>query len=147
MCRGVTNILNIVPQNRPTILIIGVFTLKTDTTYLPAFWVLFREIRYSDWWVFIQWRISGGGVHGGICPTPSRRLCPALAPTSQKKKMTKISHFRQNLGFWPPWESHDAPPQKKKFWCRHFFHQRWMSPNYVNWVYLEQIMVKSTQFE
>ena len=27
------------------------------------------------------------------------------------------------------------------------FLQRWKSPNYMNWVYFEQIMVKSTQFE
>ena len=27
------------------------------------------------------------------------------------------------------------------------FHQRWRSPNYINWVYIEQIMAKSTQFE
>ena len=52
---------------------------------------------------------------GGKFP-PSRRLCPRTCPPSQKKKMAKISHFRQifdfcplRIAFCPP----RCPPHKK----------------------------------
>ena len=40
----------------------------------------------------------------------------------------------------------DAILQNLVYWSVPF-HQRWRSPKYINWVYFEQIMVKSTQFE
>ena len=67
-----------------------------------------------------QWRHQGG--HGGISPPPSQRLCPPTCPPpSQKKKIAKISHFRQIFGFLPP-QNYILPPRcppTKKFWCRH----------------------------
>ena len=61
-----------------------------------------------------QWRHQGG--HGAF-PPPSEALLPHLPPPHQKKKMTKINHFRQISGFLPPQTSilpPQCPPQKKK---------------------------------
>ena len=53
-----------------------------------------------------------GGTKWGHLP-PSRRLCPPppLAPPV-RRKMAKISHFRQIFGFPPP-----HAPSLKNFWC------------------------------
>ena len=47
-------------------------------------------------------------------------------PPRQKKKMAKISHFRQFFGFLPPQKRILPPrcPPQKIFWCRH-----WLSLN------------------
>ena len=61
------------------------------------------------------------GGHGGHIP--QLEALPPLAPPPpprQKKKMARISHFRQIFGFLPP-QNRILPPRcppHKKFWCR-----------------------------
>ena len=68
----------------------------------------------------IQWQYQRG--MGGICSSPSQRLCLSLAPS--ERKMAKISYFWQFLNFCPLRYACcplDAPP-RKIFWYRHRSH-------------------------
>ena len=76
-------------------------------------------IEFEEWLTAVA---ASSGWHGGICP-PRQRLCPPLSP-SQKKKMGKISHFRQMFGLLPPQNRILSPwcptTKEKKIWCRHW---------------------------
>ena len=89
-----------------------------------------------------MWCLSNSKVHSCLFPPPELRL---FLSASLLQPYHCVRHTRGGFHIdVVVYVSSFSGAISRYLVC---FHQRWSSPNDMNWVYFEQIMVKSTQFE